>query len=151
MKQQHVTFVIDQEIDLIETLMAQNDKHMISTETLKNRTLLHIVLMSGNDDTEWLADVGLGQAIQSRLWAHGYRSVRRGYFVNLDTCEDVNYLVALYDNADINVSERVMVRERIKKIRNQRCDGQLSFDANGKIIIPITEEEFMSRIIADAV
>ena len=142
------SFIFDQEIVFIEIEMEQLNKHLISTETLMQRALPHFDIDAGTDSTEYFTDVGVRQVMQSRLYAHGYRSVRRGYFVNLDRCDSLEYLQALLGNSELDVENREKVMRKIKEKR----DAQTSMDfATGTIHVPMTEEEFMREIEADAV
>lgn len=106
---------------------------------------------SGNDETKRLADIGLGQVIQQRLYNAGYRSIRLSLFVNLDRCVDIEYLSELLRSADIAVEEKEKVRTRIRELRNSRLDGQLRFDEDLQVIVPINEDEFMEWLLADAI
>lgn len=144
----NVTQIIDIEIELMEGILATQGKHLISTDTLKRRCIDHFVIDTGNADTEYLASIGFAQAMQSRLYAHGYRSVRKGYFINFDRCEDINYLIAMYNNEDGDIRDKQKMLKQIKA----KLDPQIKFtDINCELIIPMTEEEFMEKIMADAV
>lgn len=144
----YITNIVDHEIELLEISMEHQEKHLISTDTLKERCLAHIDIDTGNDDTEWLSKIGFGQVIQSRLYAHGYRSVRTGFFVNFDKVTDIEYLAALLANAETNVLEKEMIKEQIKK----KCDGQGFLNPETmEVVMPMNEEEFMQKIMADAV
>lgn len=149
------SIVVDRIINVLEAKMAQEDKHIIKTDTIKRIALGEVVISGNNEDTEWLASVGFGQVIQSRLQKRGYRSVRKGRFVCLNNCEDVEYLHQLLQAADISVEEKDDIRNKIRKIRDAKLSGQIRFDFDGNIIsglfIPLSEEELMEKLEADAV
>ena len=146
-----VTEIISIEIELIESEMEQFDKHVIRTATLKDRCMNHLDFDCGNDETEYCTTVGFSQVIQSQLYNHGYRSVRRGLFVNLERCESLPYLQAMEDNEDLDVKTKQIVLAKIK----ERKDGQsrMKFDGAefvGYIEMP-NEEDFIEMLEADAV
>ena len=152
MKMSNVTFVINQMIALIEDRMESNQKHLISTETLKREVRKHLHLSAEGDDSNYCMETGFNHAISSRLYENGYRSVRKGYFVNLDRCKDVDYLMALSQNADLLSEEKAIVSARIREIKNSRCDGQYRWDLEtGEIVEMLNEEQFMEKIVEDAV
>ena len=142
------SFVFDQEIVYLEVEMEKFGKHLISTDTLMQRALPHFEIEAGTDSTEYFTDVGVRQVMQTRLYAHGYRSVRRGYFVNLDRCDSYEYLTALLESSETDVKTRAAVMEKIK----EKKDGQTSIDfSNGTVHVPMNEEQFMQKIKADAI
>ena len=148
----NVTYVINQEILLIENEMIEKKKHLISTATLRKRARAHLDLSVKTKDAKYCADFGFNQLICQRLYAKGYRSVREGYYVNLDRCYDVDYLIKLTKSADCSAKEKTLVAKRIKTIRNTRCDGQLEWNLKtGEIIETMNEAEFMKKIEEDAV
>lgn len=142
------SYVFDEEITLMEIEMESVGKHLISTESLRSRAMPHFDIDAGTETTERFTEIGIGQVMQQRLYVRGYRSVRRGYFVNLDRCDSLEYLTALLGNVELDVESREKV---MRKIKEQR-ENQLSFDfENGSIHIPMNEEQFMKHIEADAV
>lgn len=145
---------VDFSIAVIEGELAKKNKHVINTDTLKEMILQHIEIEAGNDETKRLADIGLGQVIQQRLYNAGYRSIRLALFVNLEQCADIEYLGELLRSADIAVEEKEKVRTRIRELRNRHLDGQLRFSPDGEdlqVIVPINENQFMERLLADAI
>lgn len=151
----NVSRVVDDAITLIETKMTVYGKHIIKTDVIQYIALSHVKISALNDDTEYLANVGFGQIIQSRLYERGYRSVRKGRFVNLDRCDDIDYLKELLHSSDQNVKDKEKVRARIKELRDHVLSGQISFDIDGNVIkgmsIPLTEDELNEKLEADAV
>lgn len=147
-----VTEIISIEIELIESEMERFGKHVIRTATLKDRCMNHLILECGNDETQYLTDIGFGQAIQSGLYTHGYRSVRRGMFVNLERCESLPYLQAMEDNEDLDVKTKQIVLAKIKALK----DGQskMKFDTEGNFIEYVempNENDFIDMLEADAI
>ena len=143
------TLIVDTVITNIKTEMALANKHAIKTQTIWNRTL-NIIKLSESTIHVQLEKEGLAQVIERRLHARGYRSVRPGYFVNLDECWDIPYLIAMSENADNSAEERKMAADRVKEIKNERMSGQISFNEDGELIIPMCEEEFMKKLEEDA-
>ena len=146
----NISAIIDREITIIESEMLRYGRHAIKTETLKNRVLNHISLESDDEDEQWLKEVGFGQAIQMRLHARGYRSVQIGYFVNLDRCDSIPYLVQMLHNQDADVRDRSAIAAIIKDAL-KNYDAQVTFDSDGKIYVPITRDELNEMLEADAV
>lgn len=147
-----VTEIISVEIELIESELERFGKHVIRTATLKDRCMNHLFFECGNDETEYCTTVGFAQAIQSQLYNHGYRSVRRGMFVNLERCESLQYLQAMEDNEDLDIKTKQIVLAKIKELK----DGQskMKFDKNGNFVEYIempNEDDFMEMLEADAV
>lgn len=151
----NISFVVDFSIGSIESEMESGGKHVIKTETIKNRVLSRVEIGGINDDSDYLTDVGLAQIIQQRLYYRGYRSVRTGKFVNLDRCEDIDYLQQMLENADISAQEKICVAKRIKKIRDEKLSGQIEFTIDGSILsglhVPLSEEEFIEKLEKDAI
>lgn len=147
-----VTEIISVEIELIESELERFDKHIIRTATLKDRCMSYLVFDCGNDETEYCTAVGFAQAIQSQLYNHGYRSIRRGMFANLDRCENAVYLQAMVDNEDVDIKSKQIVLAKLKELR----DGQskMKFDENGNFVEYVempNEDDFMEMLEADAV
>lgn len=145
-----ISKIVDQEIRLLESSLDIRHRHVMKTETIRQRVLQYFDSAEAIINAQ-LESEGLTQVIQRRLHANGYRSVRKGYFVNLERCFDIPYLNALQQNADITAAERELAAERIRKIREERLDGQLYFDKNMDIYVPMNESEFMVRLERDAV
>lgn len=147
----NITIFVEEAINELERQIAETGKHVIKTESIKDLVNPRIIISGANDDSTYLAEIGFGQVIQSRLYEHGYRSLGKGYFVNLNSCRDVHYLMMLYDNADTSVADKV----RIRKLIREQCDGQGVYIFDG--VEPIgtrfnmTEEEFYDQVKADAV
>lgn len=150
-----LTAIIDEEILILENELKETDNHVIKTATLKDRVMRHIQFDGKNEETQYCAKVGFSQTIQMRLWVKGYRSLRTGFFINLDNCENVPYLQELLANADLAVSERERVKDRIKSLRDKKLSGQIEFDIAGNVINgltnPLTESELMELILDDAI
>ncbi len=142
--------IVDTEIELLETEAEKNGQHGIKTETLKNRVSKHINIESEDEDREWLLGVGFGQLIQMRLHAHGYRSVLSGYFVKLNDCTNIPYLVQMLRNQDIDVRERSAIVSNIKDML-KNYDPQISFDRDGNYNVPIPKDELMEMLDADCI
>ena len=147
----NVNWVIDQNINIIETKLAEKKRHVISTETLKLMSKRHLNISTDTDDAKYCVKVGFNHLVCQRLYARGYRSLRDGYFVNLDTCYDIDYLKKLLENSDATLQEKASVNQRIREIRNTRCDCQYEFDENMNIVETLTEEQFIEKIKEDAV
>lgn len=150
----NISIIVGGIISDIEVALESKGKHIIKTKTIRERTLGCVEIKGVNDDSDYLADVGLGQVIQSQLYTKGYRSVRNGFFVNLDRCEDIEYLQKLLENADTTANDKIMIRNRIKSLRDKKLSGQIEFDIIGNVVnglnIPMNESEFMERLEGDS-
>lgn len=145
---------VENAIQSLELQAEIEGKHVIKTDSIKQRIPRRMVSDWIDQDTEtaYLAKCGLGQVIQSRLYEHGYRSLGNGYFVKLDICNNPEYLVELYNNADTSVRDKIAVRKRIR----EQCDGQAVaiFAKDGQFIgyeFNKTQEEFYECVEDDAV
>lgn len=149
-----VWYVVGTVIDRLTEELEASGRHAIKTATIRARCASYIDLSCDSEDAEYLAGIGFGQIIQSCLNNRGFRSIREGMFINLDKCTDIEYLTALYKNAEISAEERIVIRDRISALA-QKHDGQSSLIIEGNKILGIregmTEEEFMRRLEADAV
>ena len=150
-----ITALADLELKTLETKMLSEDKHLISTRTLRDRIERQVDLSDENRDREYLMTIGLGQVMQSRLYVNGYRSVRTGYFVNLDKCDNVPYLYALLQNEDLQIAEKTVVKKKIEALMKKKRDPQCSLIFDGSEIVgisnPPTEDEVIEMVEQDAV
>lgn len=88
---------------------------MIKTETLKDRILAHGDIITDDENTRYLAEVGLVQVAQSVLWADGWRSVAEGYFMSLHACEDLRKLKIMHRNSSNRVYVAVDVDGEVQE------------------------------------
>lgn len=145
---------VENAIQFLEAKAEDEGKHVIKTSSIKDHVPHDLVSDWIDQDTEtsYLAKTGFGQVVQSRLYEHGYRSLGNGYFVKLDICDNPEYLVELYNNADTSVRDKIAVRKRIR----EQCDGQAValFAQDGQFIgyeFNKTQEEFYECVESDAV
>lgn len=147
---------IDSVITTLEAVMLSTDKHVIKADSIKQRVLNSTIIVGVNDDSTYLAGVGLSKMIQSRLWERGYRCVQSGMFVNIDNCDDIDYLNQIVENAETNEETRARAKDRVKALRDA-CEqlAQTSFILDGNkyigIKVPPTPEELLEKLEADAV
>lgn len=145
--------VVDTIINLLETRMKRERKHLLKTDTIIQSVGMHIDLTDDLPEREELLTIGIKQVIQSRLYAHGYFSIQTGYFVNIDQCENLTYLQSIIDNKDNTIDMKVKARNRIKEIKGM--PGQLVMipDENNCLQTSAnkTTEELQADIEADAV
>ncbi len=149
-----VSEIVDIEITLIEEEMQRLGRHVIRTETVRERALRHIYFDGENEETKYCTRIGFGQVIQSRLQTRGYRSIREGRFVNAAKCDSIPYLTELLRHAKLTADEKAAVAKRISVLRHTKMTGQEVFDTSGldlEIIIPPNEKEFTEMVEADAV
>lgn len=149
-----ITQIVKDVISGIEAEMNVEKKHAIKTDTIKSRCERRFP-MEGDDDFSYLARTGLAQLIQSQLYEKGYRSVRTGVFVNFEVCVDPYYIAAMLDNAEELKDEKLWKRNDLINEFKKKKDPQISFyfDDEGMphLKIPMTEEEFLEKLEADAV
>ena len=95
----------------------------------------------------------MAQVIQSRLFSRGYRSIRTGLFINIDTCTNIEYLRIILNNAEQTAEDKAKVAARLKTL----LDGQsgMKFDPETMDFLgwqeKPTEESFMMDLEADAI
>jgi len=149
-----ITRAVENAIQVLEAKADREKKHVIKTGSIRLFIPRQLVddWVGQDTDTAYLANCGLAQVIQSRLYEHGYRSLGNGYFVKLDICDNPEYLTELYNNADVSVKDKVAIRRRIK----ERCDGQSEaiFSEDGQFIgykFSKTQEEFYACVEGDSV
>lgn len=103
---------------------------------------------------DWYIRNTLRDAVQVSLYQKGYRSVVKGegIFVNLKNCEKPEYLSRLFNNAKLSEAQKTKVVGIIKKtIKEQGCEGQLTFDLeDGTIIEDVTEQQLIEMLRKDA-
>ena len=95
--------------------MVEKSCDVIKTETLKNRILAHRDIQTDDENTKYLAEVGLVQVAQSVLWADGWRSVAEGYFMSLHACEDLEKLKIMHRNTSNRVYVAVDVDGEVQE------------------------------------
>lgn len=131
--------------------MAEANKHVIRTGTVKTRSMAHLFFDGQNEETKECTEIGFDQKIHARLYARNYRSVRTGLFINLDRCESVIRLEELLKNADTSLEDKKTIWKRIK----DKLDGQMEMSFDGPDLIgyeeTMTEEEFVADLEADAI
>ena len=142
--------IINKEIDAIENVMFALDKKFLKTSTLRQRIAQYYDEPEEVLNREFQKE-GVTHIIQSCLYNRDYRCIRPGIFVNLGRCDDIEVLQELENKADISVDDKARVRDRIRDIKNEKLSGQAYFNENMEIIVPINEEQFMERILAEAV
>lgn len=153
-----VTQLIDLEISVLEAALEESNKHVIRSETLRKRVLLHIDISNEDKDIEAMTRTGFSQAVEQRLYRAGYRSVKVGYFVNLEKCENIVYLNELLRNADVRIEDKARIKDRIREIRDaigKKADGQGRMILNGTDLVGIefspTKEEITAFLNGDSV
>lgn len=147
------THIIDAVIDSMELEAAEKDKHVLKTETIWNRTLLHIDTETGDEWKDDFIRLGLQQVIQSRLYVRGYRSIQTGYFVKVSTCQNIGYLKIASENADGNAKIKAGIAGMIRELLNSLAQIEMKFAGADfeDYIIPETSETLMEEIEADSV
>jgi hypothetical protein len=144
--------VVIERFNACESMLEDTGKHLISTKTIREQTLARLDLGGINEESEYLIDIGLTQVIQGVLFYHGYRSVGRGYFINLEKCNDPVYLQRLYNRAETSAEAKEAIRIKIEVLKVKYTNPQLVFGGiECKIREPMTEAEFEEMIREDAV
>lgn len=146
------THIIDAVIDGMELEAAKKNKHVLKTETIRYRVLLHIDTQTGDEWKDDFIRIGLQQVIQSRLYVRGYRSIQTGYFVKVSTCQNIAYLKIASENADDNAKTKAGIAGMIKALLNSLAQIEMKFNGVNfdDYIIPETSETLMEEIEADA-
>lgn len=152
----NVTTLLDLIVDGLESEIEILSKHGIKTETIKERLFAsdYFSIDCNNDDSEYLANVGLGQAIQKCLQNRGYRSVDTGVFVNYEKCENIHYLNQLLTNAETTTAEKQEIEDKIRKLRQNQL-AQISMVFNGTDLqgfeVPLPREELRRILEEDSI
>jgi len=145
--------IIDEMIIVAEEIMKKLDKHLLKTETLREMCEHHpeVDIEDEDDMRERFLNSGLQQAMQSRLYAHNYFSVYDGYFVNVDTCQNIAYLKMILQSKDDVLLDKVGKRNEIKKKVNEMLsyNGQMRLVPDEDNILSIIETKTMNEVIAD--
>lgn len=151
MAKSRLSTIIDQIIDDIEIQLNADNKHVIKLDTVKERALEYITIDCNNDDSQKCAEIGFDQVVYGRLYQYGYRSVRMGLFINLDSCDNVKRLQELLNSADSSLQDKQKIWAKIKK----QLDGQIEMQFDGAdhvgYVETMTEEEFIDDLLADAI
>ena len=151
MAKSRLSTIIDQIIDDIEIQLNADNKHVNKLDTGKERALEFITIDCNNDDAQKCAEIGFDQIVHGRLYQYGYRSVRMGLFINLDSCDNIKRLQELLNSADASLQDKQKIWQKIKK----QLDGQIEMQFDGAehtgYIETMTEEEFINDLLADAI
>ncbi len=151
MAKSRISTIIDQIIDDIEIQLESNNKHVIKIDTVKERARKYIIIDCNNDDSLRCAEIGFDQTVHNRLYQYGYRSVRMGLFINLDSCDNIKRLQELLNSADASLQDKQKIWQKIKK----QLDGQMEMQFDGAehtgYVETMTEEEFIDDLLADAI
>ena len=149
--------IIDTIILSLELRLKDEKKHLIKTDTIFRMCQAHFNLDDDIGYRKEFLDIGAKQAIQSRLYAHGYFSVQTGYFVKLDECNNIGYLNLMLKGKDNIIEDKVDARNEVRKRLNEvaALNGQMIFvsDESG-VLTPIetkTKDEIVADLEADAV
>ena len=116
---------------------------MIKTETLKDRILAHGDIITDDENTRYLAEVGLVQVAQSVLWADGWGSVAEGYFMSLHACEDLRKLKIMHRNSSKRVYVAVDVDGEVQECIAKQMTIQGAEDEE------LIEEQDRDDLVAD--
>ena len=149
--------IVDIVIIMLEDKMKRLNRHLIKTESIYQMVSHHIDLTDDSGEREELLEIGIKQVIQSRLYCRGYFSVEKGYFVNVEQCDNLAYLKMILNNKDDVINNKVdarnQVKQRIKELMG--LDGQMTLIPDSdNILIPMetkTQEELLDDLEADAV
>lgn len=151
MAKSRISTIIDQIIDDIEIQLESDNKHVIKIDTVKERARKYIIIDCNNDDSLRCAEIGFDQTVHNRLYQYGYRSVRMGLFINLDSCDNIKRLQELLNSADASLQDKQKIWQKIKK----QLDGQMEMQFDGAehtgYVETMTEEEFIDDLLADAI
>ena len=148
---------VDSIIFALKDKLQGQGKNLIKTETIYKMCERQIDLTGKDDEQNELLESGMRQTIQSRLYANRFFSVYKGYFVNIDDCNIVSYLSMIINSKDDTLSDKVDVRNAIKKRINElmSANGQMIMipDKSGVLNIEETktQEEIISDLEADAI
>lgn len=158
MKRYLYTQIIENELSALRFRMKELGRHGVKTSTLKDWCVRtgRIDLEDEDMERKHIIDLGFQQAMQSVLHQHGFRSVKTGYFTNLEECNDIEWLRRILQNDVNDVTSRKFVLDHIRRIVKERCNGQyeIDVDEDGNIVgytAQMTEDEFLEELELDCV
>lgn len=145
--------IVDIVIDNLEQRLSRTGRHLLKTETIYAHCSVYIDLTDAAPERERLLEGGMRQVIQRRLYSRNYFSVDTGFFVNVDTCDNLGYLNLIINGKDGIIEGKIAARNRLKELKE--LDGQMVFvpDENN-ILTPIetkTKDELVADLEADAI
>ena len=149
------TTKIDEIIVILRGRCEREGKHLIKTDTIFQMYKFAINLEDEDPERKRLLENGAKQDIQTRLSVAGYCSVSIGYFVNVKSCTNIDYLNAVIASTEATIKARTAALEQRKKIRKDNLKGQseIQFDDLGNIIgfEPKPEKELELELEADSI
>lgn len=97
--------------------MARKGKYVIKTSTLRERILIHCEIKSNDPNTQYLANCGLTQTVQSVLQTDGWRSViGNGYFLPASDAKKAEWATFLRKNAKARVGQAEAAYEVVRQL-----------------------------------
>ena len=152
----NISRLVNLVIEGLESEIEIYEKHGIKTETIKQRVDAsdYFEIDCNNDDSDYLAHVGLGQVIQKCLQNKGYRSVDTGIFVNYEKCNNIHYLNQLLTNAETTTAEKQEIENKIRRLKQEQL-AQISMVFNGSDLqgyeIPLPREQLREMLEKDSI
>lgn len=145
--------VVDTVLNLAEEELRSTGKHLIKTETILKRVKGHINLADESQEREELLLIGIKQVIQSRLYCHGYFSIGKGYFVNVDRCQNTWYLEQIIDSKEDVLDQKAKAKKRLEELIGMNGQMYIDLDEAGNDIYKTTktEREVIEDLEADAI
>ena len=122
--------------------MRLGNKHVIRTDTMKTRILLHSEINAGDANTRYLAELGIQQVVQSVLNSNGFYSVTNGFFVSLNECKNLVRLKIMLKNASRREESAEWTKDKMESITFK----QLKMEG---IELELVEEPAFDDLIAD--
>ncbi len=139
--------VVDSAILTAEDRLRREHKNLIKSETVLSMVENHIDLYDDEDARQELMFIGIKQVIQSRLYAHGYFSIGGGFFVNVYTCQKIEYLKDVVKNKENVLEIKSIAKKRIEELMKAAGQSVLIPDENNNLIL--TETKLQDEVIAD--
>ncbi len=147
--------LIDKCIAICEERLDLENKHLIKAVTLLGMIERQISMMDDDERRERFLVLGAKKVIFNRLYAAGYRSIGRGYWVNIEKCQNEDYLLAVVREEELDRDQKENMLKQYREIMEKKRDGsyEFSFDENNfpHIVEGMTEEDFIRALELDAV
>jgi hypothetical protein len=139
--------VVDIVIDHLEEILEKTGKHLLKTDTIFDHCSVYIDLTDDVPERERLLEKGMRQVMQARLYQRNYFSVSIGYFVNVTTCKNLEYLNMIINGKDGVIEGKIAARNRLKELWG--LNGQMEFVPDENNVLTWAETKPREELIKD--
>lgn len=145
--------IVDIVLDTLEEKLKTTGRHLIKTDTVFDYCSDRIDLTDEDPTRERLLEKGMRQTMQTRLYGRNYFSVATGYFVNVDTCENIWYLKMIINRKDDTILDKTVVRNKLAELKGLNGDLRMVWDGVDYAGVEETKtwDEIIEDLEADAI